>query len=138
MAEPIEHSGVVESATGGMVRVRIVAHGACGSCRAREACGMGESAEKIVEVYTPDAGEYAVGETVTVGVARGMGITAVVAAYAVPLVLLLAVLAGVSAGGAGEGAAALSAIAAVGVYYVLLYLLRGRIETKIHFTINKR
>ncbi|MDE6858004.1 MAG: SoxR reducing system RseC family protein, partial [Alistipes sp.] len=48
MSEIIEHSGVVECVEGATVRVRIVAGSACGSCKARSACGMSESQEKIV------------------------------------------------------------------------------------------
>jgi len=135
---PIEHSGIVQAVADGCVRVRITARGACGTCRAREACGMGESAEKIVEVYTARSGEYAAGDSVVVGVARRMGVTAVLLAYALPFALLLAVLAGLTAAGAGEGAAALGALGAVALYYGGLCLLRGRIDRKIHFTINKQ
>lgn len=120
------------------VRVRITAQGACGTCRAREACGMGESAEKIIEVDTPRAGEYAPGDRVVVGVARRMGATAVLLAYALPFVLLLGVLVGLTAAGAGEGVAALGALGAVVIYYGGLWLVRDRIDRKIHFTINKQ
>ena len=42
----IEHSGVVKRVDAERVCVEITAHGACGSCKAREACGLGETGQK--------------------------------------------------------------------------------------------
>ena len=50
MAELIEHSGTVERTEAGKVFVRITSHSACGTCSARQACGLAETQEKIVEV----------------------------------------------------------------------------------------
>jgi len=134
----IEHSGEVVRVDEGRVSVRIVAQGACASCRAREACGMGESQEKIVEVATSRAAEYAAGEPVTVGVARRLGVTAVVLAYVVPFFFLIGALAVSAALGIAEGIAAAAALGAVAVWYLLLWLGRRKIENTIHFTITKR
>ena len=73
MAERIEHSGTVDRVEAGRVYVKIISQSACGTCKARQACGMAESAEKIVAVSTPDAAEYAPGEMVVVGVLRRAG-----------------------------------------------------------------
>lgn len=59
MAELIEHSGVVERTEGDTVYVRITSRSACGSCKARQACGLAEAQDKIVTVATPGAAEYA-------------------------------------------------------------------------------
>ena len=138
MTRRIEHSGEVERVAEGRVFVRITAQSACSSCRAREACGMGEAQEKVIEVCTPRAGEFVPGEQVTVGVGQRMGVTAVVLAYVVPFFFLLGALGLSSALGIAEGAAALAALGAVAVYYLLLWLLRHKIENTIHFTITKR
>lgn len=138
MARRIEHSGEVERVAEGRVFVRITAQSACSSCRAREACGMGEAQEKIIEVCTPRAGEFVPGQQVTVGVGKRMGVTAVVLAYVVPFFFLLGALGVSSALGIAEGAAALAALGAVAVWYLLLWLLRRKIENTIHFTITKR
>ena len=73
MASRIEHSGVVERAERDTVYVRITSHSACGSCKAREACGLAEAQDKIVVVKSPDAAHYAAGEKVMVGVRRSAG-----------------------------------------------------------------
>lgn len=138
MARRIEHSGAVIRVGADRVWVRFEAQGACVTCCAREACGMGESQEKTVEVVTPRAAEFAVGETVTVGVARRMGVTAVVLAYVVPFFFLIGALALSAALGIAETIAAVTALGAVAAWYLLLWLGRRKIENTIHFTITKR
>ena len=64
MVRPIEHSGVVERTAPDAVYVRITSRSACGACRARQACGLAETQEKIVAVKTADAPHYAAGEQV--------------------------------------------------------------------------
>ena len=63
----IEHEGIVQCAEKGVVHVKITSRSACGACKARQACGMAETQEKIVVVPTPEAGCYAPGEAVCVG-----------------------------------------------------------------------
>ena len=122
MASRIEHSGVVERTERDTVYVRITSHSACGSCKAREACGLAEAQDKIVVVKSPDAAHYAAGEKVMVGVRRSAGAVAVILAYVGALAVLLAVLA---------------ALGAVVVYYCVLWLFRHKIEHTIHFSITK-
>ena len=86
MASRIEHSGVVERTERDTVYVRITSHSACGSCKAREACGLAEAQDKIVVVKSPDAAHYAAGEKVMVGVRRSAGAVAVILAYVGALV----------------------------------------------------
>ena len=138
MAEVIEHSGAVERTEAGKVFVRIVSHSACGSCSARQACGLAEAQEKIVEVATPDAAQFAPGEAVTVGVRRRIGMLSVALAYGGALVVLLAVLlTTVGLVGWSEGRGALASLGAVALYYMVLWLFRRRIEHTIQFTITK-
>lgn len=139
MASPlIEHEGVVDSVAARTVRVRITSRSACGSCRARQACGMAEAQEKIVEVATPCAAEYAPGEAVRVGVRRHAGVVAVALAYVGALVVLVGTLcAATLALGWSDMQAAAAAVAAVVLYYGLLWLCRRAIEHTIQFTITK-
>ena len=115
MAEQIEHSGTVERAEGGKVFVRITSHSACGTCSARQACGLAETQEKMVEVVAADAARFEPGDAVTVGIRRRAGMLSVALAY----------------GGA------LVSLAAVVLYYMVLWLFRRRIEHTIQFTITK-
>ncbi len=120
-----------------VVHVAIVASSACHTCRARNACGMSEQTEKIVDVITNEASLYAVGDRVTVGEEQRMGLKAVLLAYAGAFAALIASLVAALALGLGEGWAALVSVGGVGLYYLGLYLMRHRIENTIHFTITK-
>lgn len=134
----IEHSGVVERVAGDAVWVKITSQSACGTCRARQACGLAEAQEKIVEVHTLEAAAFAPGEAVVVGVRRRAGAAAVVVAYVGALVVLLVVLfAGIALLGWSEGVSALAALAGVALYYGAVGLFRRRIEHTIQFTITK-
>lgn len=138
MAARIEHSGVVERTERDTVYVRITSRSACGTCKARQACGLAEAQDKIVAVKSPDAAQFAVGEQVIVGVRRSAGAVAVILAYVGALAVLLAVLvAAIAVLGWSEGRGALAALVAVGVYYCVLWLFRHKIEHTIHFSITK-
>lgn len=134
----IEHEGVVQHAEKGVVHVKITSRSACGACKARQACGMAETQEKIVVVPTPEAGCYAPGEAVCVGVRKKAGRIAVLLAYGGALVVLLAALIlSVGVFGAGDGIGVAVSLAAVVLYYGVLWLCRRRIEHTIQFTITK-
>ncbi len=137
--ERIEHDGIVERVCDRRVWVGITAQGACAGCQAREACGMGESEYKVIEVTVPAGDHYVPGDRVTLCVARAMGLRAVGWAYVGPLVALCVVI-GVTLGvlGWSEGAAMGCALGALVVYYLLLGALRRRIEKRIYFTIKRR
>ena len=136
--ELIEHTGIVERSGEGVVHVKITSQSACGACKARQACGMAETQEKIVVVPTPEAGCYAPGEAVCVGVRKKAGRIAVLLAYGGALVVLLAALIlSVGVFGAGDGIGVAVSLAAVVLYYGVLWLCRRRIEHTIQFTITK-
>ena len=128
MTRPIEHIATVVRAGDGVVEVELTAQSACASCHARMACG----------IATPEASAFTAGERVTVSVERNMGMTAVLWAYVVPFVVLLGALVAASLAGWSDGAAALAAVGGIALYYGTLYLLRERLEKKIHFKIHKQ
>ncbi len=138
MTKRIEHSGVVVAVADGVVRVEITSQSACSSCKAREACGMGESTCKIVDVATSDAGSYDVGEEVVVSVSQSMGATAVVLAYFMPLVVLLATLIITIESGMSEGIAAVASLGATALYFLAMFGVRRKIDKKIQFIITKK
>ena len=66
-----------------------------------------------------------------------MGMKAVWLAYGIPILVLLAFILGLSALGVGEVAAALGGIGAIALYYLVLWLLRGRLQNEYVFTIKR-
>lgn len=134
----IKHTGVVKNIEKGRVRVEIISHSACSSCRARVACGMSESATKIIDVYTQQYLEFTVGDSVRVGITKKMGVTSLFLAYVIPLLLLiLSLIIGIVILEQSQGVVALMSLFMVGIYYAILYLLRDKIEDKIKFSITK-
>lgn len=137
MSKPIQHIGRVVEVSRRAVRVEIVAESACGSCKARSACGMGEESHKIVDVPAADAASFDAGERCLVSVERRAGLRAVLWAYCMPLAVLLATLVICTVSGTGEGIAAAASLGAVAAYYLVMRLLRNRLETNIIFKIKK-
>lgn len=138
MSQVVWHSGIVDRTDGRKVVVRITSRSACGSCAARQACGLAEATEKLVEVYTDSAADYAAGDAVEVGVKKSIGGTAVMLAYGGALiVLIVALVLSIEVLGLGEGVAIVVTMAAVALYYGVLWLMREKIEHTIQFSITK-
>lgn len=137
MAKEVQHSGTVVSAEAGKVVVRITSRSACGSCAAKQACGLAEAAEKMVEIYTSDWNQYRVGDEVMVGVKQRVGMKAVGLAYVGALVVLMVTLTlSIEVFALSEGVAIAATIGALALYYGVLWLLKDKIEQTIHFTIT--
>ena len=136
MKEQVKHTGQVVSMNPQLTTVRIVSHSACSECHAAGLCGLSEFTEKAIQVPTDPYASYAVGDELQVVLKASMGMKAVWLAYFLPLIVLLAVALGLIALGVGEVAAGLSGIAAVGVYYLVLWLFRDRLRSEYVFSIQ--
>lgn len=137
-SEAIKHSGEIIRIEADRVYVRMSVGSACSACHARMACGASEQQEKVVEVLTFQSDKYHIGEKVEVALQnRSMGVKSVVMAYVIPLLVLCGVLFGAVAAGITDGLSALLALCSVALYYVVLYLLRGKMEKEIKFIIIK-
>lgn len=135
----IKHEGEVVRVSGDRVFVRMTVNSACGGCSARQACGVSEMADKIVEVATADASTYSVGESVEVALAsRSMGAKSVLWAYIVPFFIMCVVLVTLHVAGVGEGVSLVATLLSVVGYYALLYALRAKLEQTINFIIIKQ
>lgn len=134
--ETISHKGKIVNMTPQVTTVSIHQHAACGECHAAGICGMGDMAEKLVEVPTDPYGNYSVGDEVEVLLKASMGLKAVWLCYAIPLVVLLGTVVGLLSAGVEEAAAGLVGLAAIGLYYLLLYLFRNKLKNEYIFTIQ--
>ena len=137
MAKEVQHSGTVERTEPGKVIVRITSRSACGSCAAKQACGLAEAQEKVVEVYTARWADFKAGDEVLVGVQQRVGMKAVALAYVGALVVLVgALVVAIEVLKLGDGVAIGVSVAALALYYALLWLFRNKIEQSIQFTIT--
>lgn len=133
----ISHKGRIVSITPEYTTVEIISESACGSCHARSLCSLGDSKAKAIEVPTRGWDNYAVGEEVEVLLRASMGHKAVWLAYVVPLIVLVAVLFILSSAGVEELLTGVSAIGAVAVYYLVIWMLRGKLRNEYIFNIKR-
>ena len=136
-AAEISHIGKIVDIAPDFITVEIVAESACATCHAAGLCGTADATHKAISVPVT-MGDWHVGQEVQVLLKRSMGFKAVWLAYAIPLVVLMAVLLGLNAAGLGELASGLAAIAAVGVYYLFLWLFRNRLKNEYSFNKKKK
>lgn len=137
MSDIIQHLGTVESIDGNHIRVKIVQTSACATCAAHKLCNSSESKEKMIDVYTKDASGYSVGQQVNVYGTTSMGMRAVLWAFGVPFVILVAVLyACILLTGGNEPLSALVSMGTLALYYLILYMCRGRMQKKFTFTLK--
>lgn len=137
MKKTVSHKGKVTEMTPEVTTVVILSSSACGECHAAGFCSMADMAEKTVEVPTNPYATYSVGDEVEVVLKASMGFKAVWLAYCIPLVILLAVILGLLSLGLGEVIASVSGLSAIVLYYLVLWLFRGKLQNEYVFTIKR-
>lgn len=92
MSGVITHKGVVTEIFPDAILVTIRSESACGGCRVRKQCAMGESEDKTLAIPSAQASCFEKGETVEVVTEQAMGIKAVVWAYVLPFLSVMTAL----------------------------------------------
>ena len=133
----VNHKGTIVEISDNNIRVEIINKSMCAACHAKGFCSAGDSKDKIIDVQYYNNGEYAVGDVVEVVMRRSMGFKAVWISYVIPLVILLIFLLTLPTAGFSELQAGVGALLAVGLYYLGVYLFRGKLADKFIFTIAK-
>lgn len=134
---PVRHRGTVTAIGDGTVTVEIASRSMCASCHARGACTVLDMKSKNLDIETPDAPSYKVGEEVVVWIKTGSGLNAVLLSYVIPLIILLVLLLYLHSAGLNELLSAAFSVGGMAVYYLILYLFRGKLNNKIVFYIEK-
>lgn len=123
MAKTIKHQGVIETIEGSHIQVRILQTSACASCSIKGHCTSVDVDEKLIDVYTPEANTYKIGESVWVMGALSMGIKAVLLAFVLPLIILVAALFILMTILKDELLAIAGSIVCLSFYYIVLKIL---------------
>lgn len=131
------HDGTVLSVGNGRVKVHITSVSACATCAAHAKCGFADSKEKTLEIPSADWLTFSEGEAVTVHIDESRGLLAVWIAYVLPALLMLAAIAGLSLARLPEWAVVLSAFSVLGLYVLILYHRRRKVENHFTLTITK-
>lgn len=129
--------GFVLKITDDKIAVNILNMSACAGCHASIVCSAFEQKEKIV--YVPNTGQQVcAGDEVEVRMQTSMGLTAVALAYLLPLAVVVALLIVLSQSGMEEYLAGILALSSLGLYYLVIYLIRNRLKKQFSFYIEKR
>lgn len=133
--ETISHEGVVIKASGdGTADVDIITGSACSGCHAKSACSLGNTDVKTITVKSDAV--LRPGDRVIVTMEQSQGFRALAIGYVLPFIVLIAAFAVLIIAGAGELLTALLSLASVALYYVVVFMLRKRIEQKFEFKIK--
>lgn len=133
----ISHRGRVLEVTPQFTTVEIVSESACSACHAKGLCSLSDSKAKTVLVPTSGWDSFSPGDEVNVILKLTMGYKAVWLAYVVPLFVLVAVLLSLCAFGVNELYAGLISIGTVALYYLVIFLLRNKLNNQYIFKIEK-
>jgi len=132
----IHHIGFVESVNGQSAHVRINSQSACASCHAKGACTAADQEEKVMTIPT-EGMSFRTGEQVKVSIARSTGLRAVAFGYIYPFLVLMVILIALTAAGISELHAGIWSLASLVPYYLVIYLLRNRINSAFSFKLEK-
>ncbi len=133
----IEHEGIIISKSGDCAVVEIVSKSACADCHAKGMCSASDMKKKHVDVRSMGEG-YAVGEKVRVVAAESLGVSAILLAYVMPLLVVVLVLVACAVAKTDDAMAGLSSLGAAAIYFVVLALFRGRLQRTFIFSIQKQ
>ena len=130
----IRQCGVVESVDGKRLRIRTVRSSACDACGAASGCNAHGAKPFYVDADSATLASCRPGDHVEIEMTPRLGRQAVGVGFLIPLLVFVAVLAAVRSSVADDGIAALSALGALVAYYIILYMLRSRVNR--HFTVR--
>jgi sigma-E factor negative regulatory protein RseC len=129
------HSGVISQIKRGSVIVSLDTNVHCESCHAKGACGVSDSAEKVVEIADSD-GRYTLNEPVEVILKKNLGHKAVFWAYVFPFILMLGTLLTASYFLAEWLAGVLSLLILI-PYYLLIHGLKSYFKRTFDISIQR-
>lgn len=136
MKKEIYHDGKIIEITPEFTSVEIISSSACSQCHAKGLCGFSEEESKVVMVPTSPYTERKVGDTVTLALKQTMGLKAVWISYVIPLIILMILVLSLSSVIDNEVWTGLTAIGGVALYYLVIWLLRGKLKNEFVFYIK--
>ena len=134
--DEIVHTGRVVEMTPDFTTVEIIVSSACSSCHAKGLCGMSEDEQKLLSVPTDPYAAYDVGDEVKVCTKMTMGLKAVWISYVIPLLILMILILTLSAVIGNEVITGLISIGGVAIYYLIIWLLREKLQSEFVFYIK--
>lgn len=130
------HQGTVVKCEDNCVLVQIEAVSACAACNAKSMCNLTDVQEKIIEVPHATPSVYKPGDIVTIHMKRSMGTKALWLGYLIPFAIVMISLFLFSYLTGSELQAGLISLLLLLPYYMLLYLIRGKLKKTFTFEIE--
>lgn len=132
MQNTIEHQGIIINIDGKLAHVKIEQTSACASCHVKSVCGASDKSEKIIDANIMDK-SLKVGDQVTIIGQKSLGIQAVLLAYILPFIVIIATLFIANIFTTNELIIGTCALASLIPYFVVLRLMRNKIQAKFQF-----
>jgi sigma-E factor negative regulatory protein RseC len=130
----IEHRGVVCDIGSDSITVKITVHPACSSCHASGICNASGSVDKYFTL--PVQNDIANGQEVRITTSLTTGFRALWYGYLFPMLVLIISLIVLISSGLHEVLAGITSIVLVLIYYLMLYMMRYKIDKMIKFTLK--
>lgn len=137
MQNTIEHQGIIIDIDGKLAHVKIEQTSACASCHVKSVCGASDKSEKIIDANIMDK-SLKVGDQVTIIGQKSLGIQAVLLAYILPFIVIIATLFIANIFTTNELIIGTCALASLIPYFVVLRLMRNKIQAKFQFYAIKK
>lgn len=125
-------------AANGTVTVSLVEQADCGECPASKLCSNFSPDRNILTLSREDATSFKVGEFVTVRGTERLHQKAILIATVIPTFAILVVMIGVYLLTSNQLAACLSGLGAMVVFFVGLYVMRGRLAHEFSFELIRQ
>lgn len=135
--DSIIHPGVIQDIDNRKIYVKIMSQSACASCHAKGACSVADIEEKIIDVTNNHSKQYKVGDVVNLSMERSLGIKAVLLGYLVPFIVLVLTLIVMLSVTNNELLSGLLSLVVLIPYYIILYLLKDRLQKTFEFHIRE-
>ena len=136
MKNNITHKAKVIEMTPDFTTVEILVNSACSECHAKGLCGMSETQEKVISLPTDPYASYNVGDEVELCTKMSMGMKAVWISYVIPLIIMMILILSLSAVFDSEVVTGLASVGGVALYYLIIWLLRDRLNNEFVFFIK--
>jgi positive regulator of sigma E activity len=133
----IEHVGVISGISEKTIRVSVMPESACGSCRAKGSCSIGNNGEKTIDVPRPPGETYHTGEQINVVLEQSLGMKALGLGYFLPFLAVLSFLILLTSLGLNEGLAGVLSLAVLVPYYTALSFFRDSLKKEFSFRLRK-
>ena len=132
----IKHRGRIIEMTPEFTTVEMLVSSACSECHAKGLCGMSETQEKVISLPTDPYATYNVGDEVELCTRMSMGMKAAWISYVIPLLILMILILSLSSIFESEVVTGLASIGGVAIYYLVIWLLRDRLNNEFVFYIK--